>query len=52
MSAAGSNDAKGNTKLNVTTIKEHLSPQVINCYGGNSSDHANDARKESIETFK
>ena len=51
MSAVGSKDAGGNIKLNVTTIKEHLSPEVTNCYSGNSSDHTNDARKPR-ETFK
>ena len=51
VSAAASKDSKGNTELNVSKIKESLSPKVIGCYGGNASDHASDARKESRDTF-
>ena len=51
VSAAASKDSKGNTELNVYKIKESLSPKVIGCYGGNASDHASDARKESRDTF-
>ena len=51
VSAAASKGSKGNTELNVNKIKASLSSKIIVCYGGNASDHANDARKESRDTF-
>ena len=52
VSASASKDSKGNTRSNVAHMQEHLSAAVLGHCGGNSSDHASDARKESKETFK
>ena len=52
VSSSGAKDSKGNSNLNVEAFRSVLSNKIIDHYGGNASDHASDARKESRITFQ
>ena len=51
ITAAASKDSKGNKDLNIEAFESSLSREVLNRYGGNITDNANDAKKESRDTF-
>ena len=51
ISTAASKDSKGNRELNKEIIEARLSRETIKHYGGNVTDHASDAQKESRKTF-
>jgi hypothetical protein len=51
-SVAGSKDADGNSKLNVSTMLDMLPLNVVAHCGGNVSDNASDAMLEGEKTFR
>ena len=51
VSTSASKDSKSNAKLNCDTMKSSFTPNIIKHYGGNVSDNATDAKKESRVTF-
>ena len=51
MTAAASKDSTGSKDLNVQAFQKSLTAEATKRYGGNVTDNASDAKKESALTF-